>query len=229
MGEIRTLFAGDLLICDCLRPPLAHAGYEICDEVRGLKEAAHFLSLVGTGNDRPAMVLADLDAGGGHNDINWLQRIREAAPDLKLVVLTGVLSPPVLAQAWDAHVDGCFLKNLSVNLLVRSLHLIMLGQRILPDHLREQGLIQQQRTTPAEKAEKRVLSAREEQILRLLLLGDSNKKIASRLNLSEMTVKLHLKTLLHKVGANNRTQVAIWAHHHGYGVVAESYGGMDNE
>ena len=73
------------------------------------------------------------------------------------------------------------------------------------------------------------LSVREEQILRLLLLGDSNKKMASRLNISSVSVKLHLKTLLHKLGARNRTQVAVWAHNHGYRVVAESYDSADRE
>ena len=133
-----------------------------------------------------------------------------------------------VAQAWEADVDGCFLKDLSLNLLVRSLHLIMLGQRILPDQLRmgDPALIARKPTGPVGN---KMLSAREEQILRLLLVGDSNKKIASRLNVSAMTVKLHLKALLQKVGANNRTQVAIWAHNHGYEVAADSHGGIDRD
>jgi two-component system nitrate/nitrite response regulator NarL len=228
MGETRTLFAGDLLTCDCLRQPLAQAGYQICGETRELRDSYHVLSVDRAEHDRPAMLLTDIDASCRNNDISWLRRIREARPDLKLVILTGTLSPLVVAQAWDAEVDGCFLKDLSVNLLVRSLHLIMLGQRILPDQLRfrEPDASKPKRVGAPEA---RMLTAREEQILRLLLLGDSNKKIASRLNIGEMTVKLHLKTLLHKVGAHNRTQVAIWAHNHGYGVVAESYGRADHD
>jgi two-component system nitrate/nitrite response regulator NarL len=218
-GNIRTLFAGDSLICDCLRQPLAHAGFEICDQVGGLKEAHRLLSLDCAGNDVPAILLADMDAGGVNDDISWLRHLRENAPELKLVILTGALSPSVLAQAWEADVDGCLLKDLSLQLFVRSLQLIVLGQRILPDQLRflEPGLIQRKWTSSVDR---RGLSAREEQILRLLLLGDSNKRIASRLNISDVTVKLHLRTLLHKLGARNRTQVAIWAHNHGYGVVA---------
>ena len=208
------------MVCDCLRQPLAHAGFDICDQARGLKEAHHLLSLGRAKSDGHAILLADMDAAGVNGDASWLRRLRENAPELKLVILTGALSPSVLAQAWDADVDGCLLKDLSLKLLVRSLQLIVLGQRILPDQLRslEPGLIRQKW---ANSVDKRGLSAREEQILRFLLRGNSNKEIATRLDISDVTVKLHLKTLLHKLGAHNRTQVAIWAHNHGYGVVAE--------
>jgi two-component system nitrate/nitrite response regulator NarL len=217
-----------VLTCDCLRQPLAHAGFEICVQARGLKEAHQLLSLGRAESDRPAVLLADIDAGGVNDDIGWLPRLRENAPELKLVILSGALSPSVLAQAWKAEVDGCLLKDQPLKLLVRSLQLIALGQRILPDQLRllEPGLVREKWTNSVDR---RALSAREEQILRLLLVGESNKRIASRLNLGDATVKLHLKTLLHKLGAQNRTQVAIWAHNHGYGVVAESTGRADRE
>jgi two-component system, NarL family, nitrate/nitrite response regulator NarL len=209
------------LTCDCLRQPLADAGFEISDQARDLKEVHHLLSLVRAENAGPVLVVADLDARSVNEDIDWLRRLRESLPELKLVILTGALSPSVLAQAWEADVDGCLLKDLSLKLLVRSLQLIALGQRILPDQLRflEPGLIRQKWTNAVGR---RGLSARDEQILRLLLLGESNKRIANRLNISDVTVKLHLKTLLHKLGASNRTQVAIWAHKHGYGVAAGS-------
>jgi two-component system, NarL family, nitrate/nitrite response regulator NarL len=208
------------LICDCLRQPLADAGFEIRDQAGGLKEAHRLLSVGGAGDAGPALVLADMDASGVSDDISWLRRLRENAPELKVVILTGALSPAVLSQAWEADVDGCLLKDLSLGLLVRSLQLIVLGQRILPDQLRllEPGLTRRKWTNSVDR---RGLSEREEQILRLLLLGDSNKRIASRLNISDVTVKLHLKTLLHKLGANNRTQVAIWAHKHGYAELSD--------
>ena len=57
--------------------------------------------------------------------------------------------------------------------------------------------------------------ARETQILRFLLSGYSNKAIARQLNIAEATVKVHLKGVLRKVNAANRTQAAIWALSHG--------------
>jgi two-component system nitrate/nitrite response regulator NarL len=57
----------------------------------------------------------------------------------------------------------------------------------------------------------RGLSARETVILRCLMQGDSNKLIARRFDITEATVKVHVKAILRKIHAKNRTQAAIWA------------------
>ena len=62
----------------------------------------------------------------------------------------------------------------------------------------------------------RGLSPREREILQLLVTGASNKLIATRLGITEATVKVHLKTLLRKIDVNNRTQAAIWAMNNGF-------------
>jgi len=54
------------------------------------------------------------------------------------------------------------------------------------------------------------LSPREKLILRCLVEGDSNKRIARRIDIAEGTVKVHIKAILRKIGARNRTQAAIW-------------------
>lgn len=65
---------------------------------------------------------------------------------------------------------------------------------------------------PAPRAATRwSLSSREAAILRLITEGQSNKQIARRLGIAEATVKAHMKTILRKVGAKNRTQAAVWA------------------
>ena len=61
------------------------------------------------------------------------------------------------------------------------------------------------------------LSEREEQILRDLVKGLSNKIIARKLDIAEATVKVHLKSILRKIRVANRTQAAIWALENGYG------------
>jgi two-component system, NarL family, nitrate/nitrite response regulator NarL len=62
----------------------------------------------------------------------------------------------------------------------------------------------------------RGLSPREQEILRALVTGSSNKLIAIKLGITEATVKVHLKTLLRKIDVNNRTQAAIWAMNNGF-------------
>ncbi|MBL0408620.1 response regulator transcription factor, partial [Microvirga aerilata] len=58
------------------------------------------------------------------------------------------------------------------------------------------------------------LSPREAEILRSLMRGEPNKVIAKRLDVTEATVKVHVKAILRKVGAANRTQAALWATNH---------------
>ena len=60
------------------------------------------------------------------------------------------------------------------------------------------------------------LTARESEILECLLGGDSNKSIARRLEITESTVKIHMKSLLRKINVQNRTQAAIWAMESGF-------------
>jgi DNA-binding NarL/FixJ family response regulator len=59
------------------------------------------------------------------------------------------------------------------------------------------------------------LTTREEEILRELANGATNKEIANTLSISEHTVKIHLKNILKKLHMNNRTQAAIYAQRHG--------------
>jgi len=62
-----------------------------------------------------------------------------------------------------------------------------------------------------ERGVARLFSPREAAILRMLQQGEPNKKIARQLGLTEATVKVHLKSILRKIGASNRTQAAVWA------------------
>jgi DNA-binding NarL/FixJ family response regulator len=70
------------------------------------------------------------------------------------------------------------------------------------------------RVAPASGAS-HVLTTREEEILRELANGATNKEIANALSISEHTVKIHLKNILKKLHMNNRTQAAIYAQRHG--------------
>jgi two-component system nitrate/nitrite response regulator NarL len=59
------------------------------------------------------------------------------------------------------------------------------------------------------------LSPREQSILRCLIEGDSNKRIARKIDIAESTVKVHVKAILRKIRVQNRTQAAIWAMNNG--------------
>jgi two-component system, NarL family, nitrate/nitrite response regulator NarL len=103
---------------------------------------------------------------------------------------------------------------MSPEALIRSLQLVMLGQQILPTGFMT-SLLQKEASEPVAERPSRGLSPREVQILRHLMTGHSNKAIARALDISEATVKVHLKALLRKVQASNRTQAAVWAMNNG--------------
>lgn len=124
-------------------------------------------------------------------------------------------------------VDGLLLRSIDAKILVKSLDLIMSGESIFPHDLlkfgrrddwgavRCDGTSETVAEAPPEAGDLShcALSARERDVLRLLVNGDSNKLIALKLAITEATVKVHVKGVLRKIQVQNRTQAAIWAVH----------------
>ncbi len=145
-----------------------------------------------------------------------IQTLREASPGTRVVHLANVTDPGRVLAAFEAGADGCLSKDRSPEALVQSLRLVMLGEKVMPPEVAALVLRRPEPTPSAGRAP-RGLSAREMQILQGLLRGHSNKMIAIELDITEATVKVHLKSLLRKVGCSNRTQAAIWALNNGIG------------
>ncbi|MGB5950225.1 MAG: response regulator transcription factor [Parvibaculum sp.] len=146
-----------------------------------------------------------------------VNRLRHLLPDCRVVVLSETLNSTQLCSCFAANVDGFLLKNISCETLTESLKLVLLDQKVFPSSLAsliaangtQNGLpLAMNQRQPDSFAE---LSEREIEILRCLVDGDSNKRIALRLNIAEATVKVHLKSVLRKTHVMNRTQAAIWA------------------
>ena len=107
-------------------------------------------------------------------------------------------------------------------MLINVLELTVLGEQILPrsavDSLLNHastvsGLGRTSSASEQSAPDPRVtkLSPRETVILQSLMGGDANKVIARRLDITESTIKVHVKSILRKIGAANRTQAAMWA------------------
>ena len=163
---------------------------------------------------------------------------RSDFPELRLILLTDVADPLSLLDLGLDEVDALLSRNISSQVLQRCLELVELGQKIFPPwsvpavsdragnptKSRPEPL----RTNPdadtvsSESGDgldssasgefpKLVFSEREDQVLRRLASGLSNKTLARELQITESTVKVHVKGLLRKIQAANRTQAAIWA------------------
>ena len=110
------------------------------------------------------------------------------------------------------------MSELSREAFSLSLLVIISGEKVLPGSLAD-VLASNYRDFVASKLPNTQsnLTDRERQILRCLLNGYSNKLIARVLDITEGTVKVHLKTLMKKISAVNRTQAALWARSQGIG------------
>ncbi|HMG32882.1 MAG TPA: response regulator transcription factor [Blastocatellia bacterium] len=144
---------------------------------------------------RPDVTLMDLQMPE-LDGIEALIAIRSEFPDARVIVLTTYKGDVQASRALKAGAQAYLLKSLlrqELLVTIRDVHAgrKRIGQEVaaqLADHLGED-----------------VLTAREVDVLMLIAEGNSNKLIASQLSLSEETVKGHVKNILSKLGANDRT------------------------
>ncbi len=144
-----------------------------------------------------------------------VERMRAALPDLPLAILSGYPCPPELAHAL-ARLHVSFLpKTLSGEALISKLNEVMDGETYPPPSHGEPAT-----SDPDSVSDTRPLTRREREVLSHLSLGLSNKEIARRLTIEEVTVRLHLRGIFRKLGVHNRTQAVRHALDHGLDVTA---------
>lgn len=147
-----------------------------------------------------------------------ITRFRERFPEARIVILAVESDFDILNAAIHAGANAILLTSISAEGLIKSLkavvadNIFVMDARILPS---ASGTAADWCLTSSVAAETQLgmrgLSRREVEILQRVVVGDSNKHIARFLDIAEATVKAHIKTILRKIGATNRTQAAIWA------------------
>jgi len=185
-------------------------------------------------NDDPASVISALRGGSADLIIvdalvcerpsQLIQLLSKAIPASRLVIMTDTSGMSRLPEDAISAADGILSPNLSSEALIESLRLVQQGSHVVSPHLtqfyrRTADLLNQTPSYPDDAGDpvRQSLSRRELEILRHLLNGLSNKTIARHLQITEATVKVHVKGLLRKIRAANRTQAAIWAMKNGIG------------
>jgi two-component system nitrate/nitrite response regulator NarL len=140
-------------------------------------------------------------------------------------VLSNELNFSDLARVLRAGADGYLVTELSREAFSLSLLVVMSGEKVLPGSLAD-VLASNYREFWASRLSngQASITDRERQILQCLSSGYSNKLIARVLDITEGTVKVHLKTLMKKISAVNRTQAALWARSHGIGEDPDALG-----
>lgn len=180
-----------------------------------------FSSLPAVDDELPALFIID-GSSFASGAIDLIRRLKTHAPVARIVILADAFNPGAVSAAWSAGAHGFCLSTYKQDVLIKSLELVMLGETVIPAEivLPIAGIsvynTYSERTgssngTRFNGHSVRKLSCRESEILTCLKDGAPNKVIARKLNLSEATVKVHVKTILKKIGARNRTQAALWA------------------
>ena len=155
---------------------------------------------------RPDVTLMDLQMPG-MNGIEAMIAIRAEFPNARFVVLTTYPGDVQALRALKAGASGYMLKNMMRKELLDTIRIVHAGRRRIPPEIAAEL---------ADHVTDDALSDREVNVLRRVATGNSNKIIASQLNVSEATVKGHMKSILAKLGANDRTHAVTIAMKRGF-------------
>lgn len=156
---------------------------------------------------RPDVLLLDIclpDLSG----IEVLRRMRERELDARVVLLAAVISDEQAVEALQLRAEGILLKELPPRLIVSCVRKVYGGGRWLETTSSCRAFERVAIDRNAREAAPEKISAREREIMRLVVTGLSNKQIASQLFLSEGTVKCHLHHIYEKLEVSTRLQLA---------------------
>jgi DNA-binding NarL/FixJ family response regulator len=138
----------------------------------------------------------------GISGIEAISTIRADFPTSKFVILTSNAGDVLALRAFRAGATGYLLKNFLRTELVDTIRLVHAGKRRIPPEIAQEM---------AEHAGEGAITGRELDVLRGMSRGRANKTIADELHISEYTVKNHVKNILSKLGANDRTDAVVIA------------------
>lgn len=162
----------------------------------------------------PDVVLLDIHMPSG--DGLWATtEITREVPGARVLILTMSTEDDHLKESLRRGAAGYLIKTSPADALFQAIREVARGETTVPGTMAGRilaalGLPQQERGAGREAG----LSAREQEVLRLLSRGATNKEIAASLEISENTVKAHLKSVLRKLGVSNRVEAAGWALRH---------------
>jgi DNA-binding NarL/FixJ family response regulator len=173
---------------------------EVCAEASSGQEARALYR-----THRPDVTLMDLrlpDISGTET----LQAIRSEFPEARIVIISTYVCDEEIYGALQAGAMAYLVKSVQRDELMRAIRKAARGQRHIPAEVAARL---------AERVTRSQLSSRELEVLRLLVAGRRNREIAGTLDITEGTVKLHVSSILGKLGVADRTEAVTRALQHG--------------
>ncbi len=194
---MRLLLADDHdLVRDAIAAILEASGYESVTTAATYDEAVQLIAR----ERRFDLVILDYDMPG-MNGLEGLKKLIAADPKLCVAIISGSVSAQVARDALASGAIGFLPKTMPAKSIGSAVALMASGSVFAPVELMkaEKGNVPEE------------LSTRENEVLKGICDGKTNKEIARDLGLQEVTVKLHVRTLTRKMGARNRTHAAMIA------------------
>ena len=146
------------------------------------------------------LVIMDILMKDGSNGLDAAEKIKKLKPEVKIVAVTSMPEVSWMDRAREIGIESFWYKEVSEETILDIIKRTLTGESIYPDStpVVTLGLAKSSEFTP-----------REIEVLRLLTTGVGNDEIAEKLDISQSTVKTHVKHLLEKTGFETRTQLAI--------------------
>jgi DNA-binding NarL/FixJ family response regulator len=212
-APVRILIADDHpLFRDGLRRLLqAQSGFEVVGEA---SDGDVLLDMVR--KTRPDILLLDLSMPR-RNGMEVLRELSASRLPVRTLLLTASIEKAQIVQALKLGAYGVILKESTTQRLFESIHCVMAGQYWVGRESVTDLVRALRSVAPPEDAVRRReygLTARETEIVTLVVAGYSNPDIAQRCSISEQTVKHHISNVFDKLGVSNRLELALFAVNH---------------
>ena len=179
--------------------------------------ANHADALTLAAREQPDIIVLDLDLGA-ENGLDLLARMRAAAGQARVLVLTGVRDAQAHRLAIRRGARGLVLKEQAPEVLLKAITKVHAGEvwleRTLMASVLDEIAMGEARPINAEVARIATLTERERDVIALVGEGLKNRQIGSRLSITETTVGHHLTSIFAKLGVESRLEMVLFAHRH---------------
>ncbi len=165
---------------------------------------------------QPRLVLLDIRMAGG-DGLGALVALKGEHPKMAVVMLTTYDNPTYMARAVAGGASGYLLKGISWEEMLQALRAVANGETLLAREDLVRALRGVSEMAAGSKDLIEPLTDREQEVLRLLATGLTNRDIGTILFIAESTVKTHVEHIIAKLGVSDRVQAAVWAARHGLG------------
>ena len=211
-ASIRVLLVDDHAIWrGGVRSMLEDTEFEVVGEAGSGREALEVARQI-----QPQLTLLDIRMAGG-DGLDALVALKQEHSRMAIVMLTTYDNPTYMARAVAGGAAGYLLKGVERHDMLEALRAVASGEMLLSP----QDLVRSLRGISGSSVGSEdlivPLTEREQEVLRLLATGLTNRDMASLLFVAESTVKTHVEHIIGKLGVSDRVQAAVWAARHGLG------------